>query len=216
MLFIVGRARHLLLRSWRAFGTALVGPKALESGANRNLVGVDRPDDEVRGRFRRCLPCVGALQSGRVGWPLLTWCLTHRGNVALPQRTCICLRRQDDGLRVPVLAGSYGGCPRSPISVGDRGEPFYAPPLAAAANGANAANAAMNTRRSALRTVCLLVMRPYEHSRLLSLGATLFDLAQCRETGRPFAENPFQNRGNRPVFDVSSIPLAGNQAIFLR
>src|SRR5262245_24963703 len=40
-----------LLRSRCAFRTALVGPKALESRANRNLVGVGWPDDEVGGRF---------------------------------------------------------------------------------------------------------------------------------------------------------------------
>jgi len=144
--------RHLLLRSRRAFGTALVVPKALECGADGNLVGVARPDDEVGGRFLLCLPWVGAPQPGRVGRALQAWCFAHRGNVALPQGTCICLRRQDDGLRVPVLAGPYTGRPRSPVSVGDRIEHLDAPLAAAPACGANAA---MNTRRATLRMVCL-------------------------------------------------------------
>src|SRR5262245_30621369 len=105
----------------RAFETALVGFKALEFGADGNLVGVACPDDEISGRFLLCLFWVGALQPGGVGRARRAWCLAYRAHdVALSQGTCICPRRQDNGFGVPVLAGLYAGRPRSPINLGDR------------------------------------------------------------------------------------------------
>ena len=78
-------------------------------------------------------------------------------------RPCRTLRR------VPTFPNKRRGSRRA----------FLCPPLAAAANGANAA---MNTRRTAVR----MVLHPRNASvcapdRLLSLGAAIFDLAQCQD-----------------------------------
>jgi hypothetical protein len=74
-------------RSERSLATPLTAPvdfKALEFGADGNLVGLARSDDEVGGGFLLFLPWIGALQPSGVGRALWAWCLAHRNDIARP------------------------------------------------------------------------------------------------------------------------------------